>query len=111
MVLQTLVLCTNESINKSNKVLCILTPNYKQKCDNRQGGSGYESSLISNEIVQDNPPSKFIPILRSGDFKHSCPISLGPRFGLDFSSNTPKTYKKMLKKLLSEIKEENLRPD
>ena len=100
-----------QSVSQSNKVLCILTPNYKQKCDNRKGGSGYESSLISAEIVRVNPPSKFIPILRSGDFVNSCPLSLSPKLGLDFSSNDSKTYKKMLEKLLSEIKEESLRPD
>ena len=100
-----------QSVSQSNKVLCILTPNYKQKCDNRKGGSGFEYSLISNEILQDNPPSKFIPILRSGDFKKSSPISLSPKLGLDFSSNDPEIYNEMLEKLLSEIKEENLRPD
>ena len=100
-----------QSVSQSDKVLCILTPNYKQKCDSRKGGSGFEFSLISAEIVQKNPPSKFIPILRSGDFVNSCPIALGPRFGLDFSSNAPETYKKMLEKLLIEIKEESLRPD
>ena len=100
-----------QSVSQSDKVLCILTPNYKQKCDSRKGGSGYESSLISAEIVRVNPPSKFIPILRSGDYVNSCPLSLSPKLGLDFSSNAPEIYKKMLEKLLSEIKEENLRPD
>lgn len=100
-----------QSVSQSDKVLCILTPNYKQKCDKRQGGSGFEFSLISAEIVQKKPPSKFIPILRSGNFVNSSPIALGPRFGFDFSSNDPETYKKMLEKLLSEIKEESLRPD
>ena len=100
-----------QSVSQSNKVLCILTPNYKQKCDSRKGGSGFEFSLISAEIVRKNPPSKFIPILRFGDFDNSCPTALGPRLGLDFSSNDPVIYKEMLKKLLSEIKEESLRPD
>ena len=100
-----------QSVSQSNKVLCILTPNYKQRCDNRKGGSGFESSLISAEILNKNPPSKFIPILRSGDFNNSKPTALSPKLGLDFSSNDPETYKKNLEKLLSEIKEENLRPD
>jgi len=100
-----------QSVSQSDKVLCILTPNYKQKCDGRKGGSGYESSLISTEIVRVNPPSKFIPILRYGDFINSCPLSLSPKLGLDFSSNDSETYKKMLEKLLIEIKDESLRPD
>ena len=100
-----------QSVANSNKVLCILTPYYKQKCDNREGGSGFEFSLISAEIVRVNPPSKFIPILRSGNFDISCPTALGPRLGLDFSSNDPESYKKMLEKLLLEIKEVNLRPN
>ena len=100
-----------QSVSQSNKVLCVLTPNYKQKCDNRRGGSGFEFSLISAEIVRNNPPTKFLPLLRSGDFVNSCPTALGPKLGLDFSSNDPVIYEKMFKKLLSEIKEESLRPD
>ena len=100
-----------QSVSRSDKVLCVLTPNYKTKCDNRKGGAGKEFSLITSEIARKNPPSKFIPILRSGNYGISCPIALESKLGLDFSSNDPVIYEKMFKKLLSEIKEESLRPD
>ena len=100
-----------QSVSKSDVVLCILTPNYKEKCDGRRGGAGYEFSVISQEIVQDNPSTKFIPILRTGDFKSSSPIGIGSKYGFDFTSNNSKNYYVLLKKLISEIKEESLRPN
>ncbi|MDP1069474.1 toll/interleukin-1 receptor domain-containing protein, partial [Klebsiella pneumoniae] len=55
------------SLEKADKVLVILNPNYKQKAENRKSGVGYETSMISQEIFE-SPISKvkFIPILRIG---------------------------------------------
>ncbi|WP_303317879.1 toll/interleukin-1 receptor domain-containing protein [Flavivirga abyssicola] len=62
------------SIEKADKVLVILTPNYKLKAENRSKGVGYETSMISQEIFQ-SPIStvKFIPILREGSLATSTP--------------------------------------
>lgn len=62
------------SIEKADKVLVILTPNYKLKAENRESGVGYETSMISQEIFE-SPIStvKFIPILRNGKQSHSSP--------------------------------------
>lgn len=62
------------SIEKSTKVLLILTPNYRLKAENRSGGVGFEYSMISQELFEiqaDN--NKFIPILRQGDLNSSSP--------------------------------------
>ncbi len=62
------------SIEKSDKVLLILTPTYKVKSEKRQGGVGYETSMISQEIFE-SPINqvKFIPVLREGTFLNSAP--------------------------------------
>lgn len=62
------------SLEKSTKVLLILTPNYKLKAEQRTGGVGYEYSMISQELfeIQMNN-DKFIPILRNGDLNSSTP--------------------------------------
>ena len=62
------------SIEKSDKVLLILTPTYKIKSEERKGGVGYETSMISQEIFE-SPINevKFIPILRRGTFMNSAP--------------------------------------
>ena len=62
------------SLEKADKVLVILTPNYKDKAENRKSGVGYETSMISQEIFE-SPISKvkFIPILRIGSQAESAP--------------------------------------
>ena len=65
------------AIAQAEKVLVILTPNYKTKAENRLNGVGFETSIISQEIFS-SPISqiKFIPILRIGEEKISSPIHL-----------------------------------
>ncbi len=63
------------AIEKADKVLMILTPNYKEKADGRVSGVGYEHSIISSnlfELQKDN--NKFKPILRAGNLKESVPV-------------------------------------
>ncbi|MBU3927930.1 MAG: toll/interleukin-1 receptor domain-containing protein [Bacteroidetes bacterium] len=69
-----LTLFMESSLEKSTKVLLILTPNYKLKAEQRKGGVGFEYSMISQELFEiqaDN--EKFIPILRNGDLNSSTP--------------------------------------
>jgi hypothetical protein len=62
------------SIEKADKVLIILTPNYKIKAEDRKSGVGYETSMITQEIFESSITEvKFIPILRIGDSKNSSP--------------------------------------
>ena len=65
------------AITQAEKVLVVLTPNYKTKAENRENGVGFETSIISQEIFS-SPISqiKFIPILRIGDEKNSSPTHL-----------------------------------
>ena len=62
------------SIEKADKVLVILTPNYKNKAEERKSGVGYETSMITQEIFE-SPISKvkFIPVLRDGTLATSTP--------------------------------------
>lgn len=68
------------SIIVADKVLIILTPNYKVKAENREKGVGYETSMISKEIFE-SPISKvkFIPILRLGTKSQSSPKFLSSK--------------------------------
>ena len=59
----------------AHKVLVIMTTNYKIKADKREGGVGYEYSIISEDLFRSEPDnSRIIPILRNGDNNSSCPI-------------------------------------
>ena len=62
------------SIEKADKVLVILSPNYKTKAESRESGVGYETSMISQEIFESPITNvKFIPVLRVGNATTSSP--------------------------------------
>jgi len=73
------------SISKSDFVLIICTPNYKIKADRRIGGVGYEESIITAQAMYGCKKTKFIPILRRGNWKESAPIWLLDKMYEDLS--------------------------
>ena len=64
----------------SDKILIILTPNYKVKAEKRSGGVGYEYSLFTKELYDSAPDqTRIIPLLREGDDATSIPSYLRTR--------------------------------
>lgn len=76
------------SVATSDKVLVITTPEYKDRADNRKRGVGYETSLITDDLVNDQNRIKFIPIIRKGTKEESFPRYLGSRKGLDMTDDS-----------------------
>lgn len=61
-----------KSILEADVVLMILTPKYKNKSENLQGGAGFEYNIINDElfkIITQN--DKYIPVLRKGSLETS----------------------------------------
>lgn len=52
-----------EAIAKSDYVLIICTADYKRKSNERTGGVGYESNIITAEVYGKHNHRKFIPVL------------------------------------------------
>ena len=105
----TMPLFMERSVTKSERVLCILTPTYKDKCDKRKNGAGYEAAIITSEILQNVSTNKFIPVLRSGDWNKSTPIFLRGRMGIDMRNGDE--YDKKLIELLKAFLNYNPKPD
>ena len=76
-----------QAIASSDKVLIITTPEYKRRADNRIRGVGYETSLITDDLVTDQNRIKFIPIIRKGTKESSYPRYLGTRKGADMTDD------------------------
>lgn len=94
------------SIANSQRVICVMTPNYKTKTDNLGGGVGYEYSIISAEIFTDGVnTSKFIPLFRSGTDTDAIPTVLKGRRYVDMRDNS-RFEDKFLNELLRDIHEE-----
>ncbi|MBP1593800.1 MAG: hypothetical protein H6Q12_818 [Bacteroidetes bacterium] len=77
-----------DMISNSQRVIVILTPNYKLKADKRDGGVGYEYSIITSEIFDRQDENKFIPVLRSGKIDESSPIALKSKVAIFMNDDT-----------------------
>jgi hypothetical protein len=75
------------SIAHCDFVIVICTPTYAEKANNREGGVGYESMVITGALASQIESRKFIPVLRSGDWKSSLPIYLRSKHGVDLSND------------------------
>ena len=85
-----------------DKVLIIATPEYKKRADNRERGVGYETSLITDDLIKDQNRIKFIPIIRIGSKDNSYPIYLGNRKGLYMREDND--YTQALNELIDNIR-------
>lgn len=74
------------AITDSQRVICVMTPNYKKKTDKLSGGVGVEYSIISSEIQKDVITDKFIPLFRSGNMD-DIPTFLAGRDFIDMRNN------------------------
>ena len=91
-----------DAVKKADKVILILTENYKAKADSRKGGVGYEYSIINTELYRNQIENvKFLPVLKSGKREDSTPIFLQSFVSLDLSN--PDSFDEEYEKLLREL--------
>lgn len=72
------------AIRRSDYVLIICTPRYKQRSDSRIGGVGFEEDIMTAQVLTRRNHRKFIPILREGSWRASAPTWLSGKSFLDF---------------------------
>lgn len=84
------------SVRESSFVLVVCTPEYKRRFDHRKGGAGYESNIITGEIVNEIGKNKFIPVLRSGDWQKAMPTALSGVQGVDLRNDSTEEYRKLV---------------
>jgi hypothetical protein len=75
---------------------------YKQKADERTGGVGYESAIITGELYRKLNERKFIPVLFSGKWDNSMPTWAEGKLGVDLENKSK--YKEEYMRLLSGLK-------
>jgi len=88
-----------------DRVLIICDKGYKEKADNREGGVGTETQIITPEIYKEVNQEKFIPIIaEKGEmFSSYLPIYLQTRIAIDMSSD--EVYEKGYEQLIRLIYE------
>lgn len=95
--------CVNDP--EITKVLIICDKAYAQKADNRTGGVGDETVIISSEIYGNMKQEKFIPVIaeKDEDGKPYAPTYIKTRIYVDLSNQD--TYEMEYEKLLRNIYE------
>jgi hypothetical protein len=82
------------SIAKADYILLICTEPYVRKADERAGGVGYESSLLSAQLlaarqIAEQDASRIIPILRQSTPTPRVPRFMAGRYYANLSENVP----------------------
>jgi hypothetical protein len=75
------------AVGDSDFVVVICTPTYATKADQRQGGVGYEATIITSELADDLLTDKFIPVVREGTFKTAVPKYLKQNLGVNLGGD------------------------
>jgi hypothetical protein len=90
------------AIRENDFVLIVCTPRYKERCDTRTGGVGYEGDMITAEVLSKGNHRKFIPILRKGDWDTALPSSFSGKYSVDLRGElySELQYQKLLTTLL-----------
>ncbi|MED1951009.1 SEFIR domain-containing protein [Brevibacillus centrosporus] len=91
---------TSEDIDK---VLIICDKGYREKADNRAGGVGTETQIITPEVYADVNQQKFIPIVaeRNENGENFIPVYIKSRLYIDLSSDN--VFEEGFEKLLRSI--------
>jgi hypothetical protein len=76
-----------QSVRAQDFVIIICTEKYAERANNRAGGVGSETNLITGEMADDLLSKKFIPVLRQGSFNKSLPNYIKTKMGVDLSGD------------------------
>lgn len=90
-----------ENIEKSDFVLCVCTPLYKEKADRGIGGVKYEKNIITAEIYEKGNEQKFIPILFSGTWDESLPMWAKGKLGINYTNESDSEFQRLVSTLTS----------
>lgn len=88
---------------KVTNVLILLDPVYEEKANNRQGGVGTETQIISNEVYNKTDQTKFLPIVferkENGDIPKPVYLKQTLHFDLTNDDTYDTEYRRLVKTL------------
>lgn len=89
-----------QGLSKSQMVLCICSETYVKKSNDRMGGTGYESTIISQPLLTNANTNHIICVVRNNPNK-DVPIALGTKLYIDFSRDDDYygCYKELLERI------------
>lgn len=93
-----------ENAARADSVLLVCTPMFAAKANARKGGVGYESSIVTAEMLQRHPSvePKFVPIWRAGEREAATPHYLQAMLAVDLRNENP-DYEREFVSLLRQL--------
>lgn len=90
------------AIRENQFVVIVCTPRYKRRSDAREGGVGYEGDIMTAEAMTSQNQRKFIPVLRSGEWKQAAPSWLLGKYYINLTGDpyTERDYEDLVRTLL-----------
>ena len=95
-------------LQESDRVLAVCTDNYIEKSNDGIGGVGYESTILTAELITNQKTTKFIPVVRAVTKSMKTPICLAGRMYIDFTDDS--VYEDSLNQLVHEVYGRKIRP-
>ena len=95
-----------QGINSAKLVLCICSKNYVEKSNNGNGGTGYESMILTQELLRNVNTDYIIPIIRNNTTNQKLPICLGTKLYIDFEEDDKfyDRYRELIERIYSQDK-------
>lgn len=90
------------AIRENEFVVIVCTLRYKRRSDDREGGVGYEGDIMTAEAMTLHNQRKFIPVLRSGDWKQAAPSWLLGKYYINLTGDpySERDYEDLVRTLL-----------
>lgn len=91
-------------VTKSKMVLCVCSENYVDKANKGIGGTGYETMIISQDLLNNINLQYIIPIVRNNNLDKKMPTCLGTKLYIDFSDDSLfyENYRILLERIYNE---------
>lgn len=81
-----LPLFMEKNLVESDFIIVILTSGYKKRADDRQGGVGYEASIMAASLSKNEASEKFLPVMFETYRDEIVPVFLSSKFSADLSA-------------------------
>jgi len=92
----------------ADRVLAVCTNAYVAKADAGQGGTGYETMILTAQVLGNMTTDRIIPVIRENDGPHPTPIFLSSRLYIDFRDDAK--YEEKYAELVREIHGVKIKP-
>lgn len=91
-------------LSEAELVVCVCSQSYVEKADQGIRGTGYEMSIMTQDLLSDTNVEFIIPIIRNNQMERKTPIAFGSKLYIDFSDDSQylANYDKLLQRIYNQ---------